>query len=625
MDKCNLNSGFSRKFFGEYLMSGLFLCSLFAFYPLIWPRLIYKVDLLGFFTVITPATVTLLMFGGCFFKLAELKNILKHNLFFSAALAAITGVILSHLFTVNYITLEDIATAFVWIAVPLFVVLYHRHIGELLPYFMALLWMLNCWQIVAEQVWCWNSRMIGVTGNNNWSAALMIVSTAFLLQLIWVKVSGWKVKQRNACFTTLALPISLIAVIILYRLYSKGANISLLAAAILMLLIYYGKWQQRSFKIILLLAGICTVFILVFIVRSDGFASFVARDVRLPLWTGALRLILDNSINGVSPVAFESGFAPYVPVDYYLRGSIAALRNVHPHSHLLYFAASFGLIATIAWVWLIIRPVVKQVSQRQSSSIPRGTRIIYLFSFFVLLIHGMVDLTLFSWPCGYIFLIIVGLLWHDCWKVNPKFNHEAKVWVIIGTGLGVLLLGYSIYIAYLNGVSSYLNRQALIQITNKQPQMAFRSCNESLAYKTTHQALYRAAIISLFDLKDPQLALGYLERFDQTPYKNYINNNGLRARALCVIRQPSKALPFFDLESKNYPISSLNWHFYYYTLKMLNLEQAALIAKNNLLYSLEVKAMTLEDIPLLIKNPKLDITFTEGDGKTPKIKRLRQR
>ncbi len=624
MGKNNFNSAVTEKKMVGYLIVGLFFSSLLVIYPLMWPRLIYKVDLLGFFTIMTPASIVLFALAGCCLKLAELKSILKHNLFFTTALIIITGIILSHLFTVKNIAPEDIATALVWIAVPLFALLYYQYISRLLPYFMALLWLLNCWQLVAEQVWLWNSRMIGVTGNNNWSAALMIVSTAFLLRLLWEKTARLKNKYRYGYFATIALLIMTISLIMLHQLYSKGANIALLVGGIITLLIYYGKWQQRSFKVMILIIGIITAGGLFFIIKSDAFASFVASDVRLPLWTGALNLALDNTINGVSPVAFESSFAPYLPIDYYLRGTIAASRNSHPHSHLLYFAASFGLFATIAWGWLILRPLALQSSKQHQNSTSGGRRIIYLFVFWVLLLHGMVDLTIFSWPCGYIFLIIVGLLWHDCWQGDDKNNKLGILWIRTGISVGLLLFGYGIYIAYLNGTSSYFNRQALIQLTSGQPQTALQSCDKSLAYKTTPQALYRAAIISLFDLKDPQLSLGYLKKFDQTPYQNYISNNGTRARALCVMRQPVEALPFFERESKNYPIGSLNWYFYYHTLKMLKSEQAAKIAKNNLLYSLEVKGMTLDDIPILLKNPQADIKFMESDGKSLIIKRLRQ-
>jgi O-antigen ligase len=620
----DLNSVFPRKRFIEYLMAGLFFCSLLLVYPLMWSRLLYKVDLLGFFMIMTPAVITLLACAGCCFRLGELKLALKRNLFFATALAVIAGVVLSHLLTVKNIGTEDIAGSLVWIVVPLFVFLYHRRITELLPWFMALLWILNCWQLIAEQVWQWNSRMTGVTGNNNWSAGLLIVSTAFLLHLIWGRVTGKSQKTRYGYFAAAAIPLTILSAVMLYRLYSKGANAALLIAAVITLLLYYGNWRQRSFKIIILVAVAGAAIALFFIFKSDLFVSFAARDVRLPLWAGALNLVLDNQINGVSPAAFESSFAPYIPVDYYLRGSIAAARNSHPHSHLLYFAASFGIIATLVWGWLIICPLFVQIRCRLRCSTVDSKQMIYVFSLLVLLLHGMVDLTLFSWPCGYIFLIILGLLWRDCWNVDYKSQKAGGLLVVIGAALGILLLGYGSYIAYLNCGSSYLNREALIQLKGGQPQTALQSCNRSLAYKITPQTLYRAAMISLFDLEKPELALGYLEKFDQTTYGNYISNNGLRARALCVQRQPVKALPFFERESKNYPLGSLNWHFYYYTLRMLNLKKAAQIAKDNLLYSLEAKGMTAADISLLIKKPELDITFLEGDGKTPKINRLRR-
>jgi O-antigen ligase len=606
----------------EYLIPWLFFIALLIVYPLMWPRLFYRVNLLGFFSIMEPASITLLAFAGCCLKISKLKLSLKHNPEFYVPLMLITGIILSHIFTVKHISPENIATALVWLAVPLFAFLYHRRVSKILPWFMALLWGLNCWQLIAEQVWSWNSRMMGITGNNNWSAALVAVSTPFVLWLLWIKLGKNIRAPQYGRFGLFAVPIIIISTISIYGLFSKGANIALLGACFITAIVYYCNFSKRSTRLIALGGGVICVLVLFLILNSDLFASYAVRDVRLPLWSGALSLLLDNPVNGVSPAAFESSFATYVPVEYYLRGSIAAARNSHPHSHLLYFAASFGLIATLAWGWLIICPLIKQCSRSLKST--DSIRIIYVFSLLVLLIHGMVDLTLFSWPCGYIFLIILGLLWHDCWNIEGKEKQPSRLLATVGGVLGAILLLCSGYVGYRNGGSSYFNRQALIMIKNKEPKMAIECCNKSLAYKTTPQSLYRAAMIAIFDLKKPKLALSYLKRFDQTTYENYLSNNGLRARALCASGQPAKALPFFERETKNYPIGSLNWHFFYYTLRMLNLKAAADIAQQNLIYSLKVKGMTLNDIPLLIRNSELDLTFLEGDGKTPKIKKLRQ-
>jgi O-antigen ligase len=572
----------------------------------------------------TPAAISLLALAGCCLKLQQLKLVIKRHQLLTLPLLIIIGSIVSHIFTVNHLGLEATAGALIWITLPLFAFLYYRQIIDILPLFMGLLWVMNCWQLIAEQIWQWNSRMMGVTGNNNWSAALMIISTTFVLRLVWQLTLKSKSQNCSHRFKIIATPIILLSSIMLYFLYSKGANIALPIAATVTLLIFYGKWHKRSFNIGLVGAIIIMSIGLFILLQSDSFARFAAHDVRLPLWSGAWQLILDNPLNGVSPAAFESSFAPYVPVDYYLRGTLVATRNSHPHSHLLYFAASFGLIATLAWGWLLIRPLITQITTRHSNPTSSGRRIIYVFSLLVLLLHGMVDLTIFSWPCSYIFLLILGLLWRDCWPIESKKQPVNKLMVIIGASLGSILLVGAFYISWLNAGSSYFNRQALILIKNHQPKLALQNCNRSLNYKITPQALYRAAMIAIFDLKKPELALHYLKQFDQTPYKNYLSNNGLRARALVVLRRPKQALPYFQQETKNYPIGSLNWNFFYYTLRMLNLSEAATIAKDNLLYSLKVKGMTLDDIPLLLKHSELDIQFMESDGKTPKIESLRK-
>jgi tetratricopeptide (TPR) repeat protein len=99
-----------------------------------------------------------------------------------------------------------------------------------------------------------------------------------------------------------------------------------------------------------------------------------------------------------------------------------------------------------------------------------------------------------------------------------------------------------------------------------------------------------------------------------TAFKNYVNNNGLKAKALYLQGRRQESLKYFQQETRNYPLSSINWYFYYNTLKEMGLDDEARMAYDKLSQSLAVKGLRFEHIPLLIKNQRWDMHFREVPG-----------
>ena len=144
---------------------------------------------------------------------------------------------------------------------------------------------------------------------------------------------------------------------------------------------------------------------------------------------------------------------------------------------------------------------------------------------------------------------------------------------------------------------------------------ALTDCDKSIRIKPTPENIYQAALLAFYDLKNPALCCSYLSQLEKlTAFKNYVNNNGLMAKALYLQGRKQESLQYFRQEAKNYPLSSANWYFYSVTLKELRLEDEAKQAYDNLAWSLEIKGLRPEHIPLLIKNPRWDMHFREVPG-----------
>ena len=99
-----------------------------------------------------------------------------------------------------------------------------------------------------------------------------------------------------------------------------------------------------------------------------------------------------------------------------------------------------------------------------------------------------------------------------------------------------------------------------------------------------------------------------------TAFRNYVNNNGLEAKSLYLQGRLRDSLKYFQQETRNFPLSSVNWYFYYKVLKEIGLDYEAQAAYDKLSQSLAVKGLRFEHIPLLIKNPRLDMHFREVPG-----------
>ncbi len=546
------------------------------------------------------------------------------NNFLPVALIGIMaiGCLLHYLLDPNY-SLDYFFSSMAWISVPLFVALNHKYFEKYLPYFLALLALLNYIQATKEIVafsmlFSWydalqSSHPCGISGNWNWNGALLVISTPFLM--LSIAKLGRLLKWNFIAVKALNILVVVLTFYYIYLCDSKGVWGALVMATLL----YLGVQYRNKISIIWILWGILVALIVVVIfLYSGGIAkvgAFLMRDVRMELWTGTLRLIGDNFFFGIGQPLFESAYASYNPVEYYLN-FFATDRNPHPHNHLLFFLVSNGIFSFIAWLVLLVLPIANGVLHSTRTGNLRMK--LYFFIMLFLFFHGLLDMTLEIWPINIIFLVILGIFWGRYWKVpsgGAKTLFASPAVRLTALFCFATLMAALAVQLYCNALGSYYFRKAHIARELNSADAALTCYDKSISIKPTPESIYQAALIAFYDLKNPLLCQRYLDRMeDLTAFKNYVNNNGLKAKALYLQGRRLESLKYFYQETRNYPLSSANWYFYYNALKEIGLDDEAKMAYDKLAQSLAVKGLRFEQIPLLIKNPRWDMHFREVPG-----------
>ena len=651
-----------------FIFPGAFLIASFLFYPLLLPDLLSLGAYRSYLILFTAGTLSMMALAWCFLDYKQTLCFCRNNILPTMLIGIIVlGCLLHFLLDQNY-NIDYFFSSIVWISIPLFVALNHKFFEKYLPYFLVLLAFLNFIQLTRE-LFTPKAVFCGIAGNWNWSGALMIISTPFLV--LFISKMGRLLKWNSLPAGVLNILIAAWACYYIYLCDSKGIWCALvMSAAVCLGVQYRNKHSIRRALLWIIPAALIAVVIFLY---SGGIAKlgvFMLRDVRMQLWTGALHLIGDNFFFGVGQPLFESAYASYNPVEYYLN-FFAADRSPHPHNHLLFFLASNGIFSFIAWLILLILPLWRWALRSPRTGSLRIK--LYFFSGVFLFFHGLFDMTLEVWPLNTIFLVILGIFWGRYWKtssndkeilfapavcrtedfVTRKSSGKAgilgeklriatlfdvfstkipaksgtfrsrrhKSGRLPGTVRMTAIVCFAILMSvmavqlYRNISGSYYFREANIARDLNSAETALDYYDKSISIKPTPESIYQAALIAFYDLKNPALCQLYLDRMeDLTAFRNYVNNNGLEAKALYLQGRRLDSLKYFQQETSNFPLSSVNWYFYYKVLKETGHDADAQAAYDKLSQSLAVKGLRFEHIPLLIKNPRWDMHFREVPG-----------
>ena len=615
-----MNTGIARQ---HFIFPSLFLIASLFFYPLLLPNLLFTQAYHSYFILFTSGTLSLMALALFFFYYREALFFCQKNFLPVVLICIIAIACLRHyLFNQNY-SLDYFFSSLVWVSVPLFVALNHKFFEKYLPYFMALLAFLNYIQSTQDIVifsmssgWynaLQSSHPCGISGNWNWNGALLVISTPFLMLLI-TKL-GCMFKCNLMTLRVLNILIAALACYYIYLCDSKGIWYALIMAVLFYWGILYRNRNSTRWVLWIILVVLIAVVIFLYCGGIAKFGAFMMRDVRMQLWTGTLHLIGDNFLFGIGQPLFESAYASYNPIEYYLN-FFATDRNPHPHNHLLLFLVSNGIFAFIAWLFMLVLPIANWALRLDHTGNPHMK--LYFFIMLFLFIHGLFDMTLEIWPMNIIFLLILGIFWGRYWKIPANAEETLFApWTVRITAVicfAILMTGLAVQL-YRNSSGSYYFREAHIARELSSADAMLACYDKSIAIRPTPESIYQAALIAFYDLKNPALCQLYLDRLeDLTAFRNYVNNSGLKAKVLYLQGRRLESLKYFQQEARNFPLSSVNWYFYYKTLKEIGFNEEAVAAYDKLSQSLAVKGLRFEHIPLLIKNPRWDMHFREVPG-----------
>lgn len=473
---------------------------------------------------------------------------------------------------------------------------YGRELKEMIFPALAVCWGLNL--ALTVRMWFSQAPCYGLTGNWNWSAVLLTASGIAVIYLIFHHI---RERLPRIILGILAAVLSVWQFLMFFST-SRGGFLAVVAALGAFGVLHLCRRRPRLTGWILG-AGM-VVAALGFVVFLFPASGMLSEDTRFFLIPGGLKIAKENLFLGVSPELYESYALEAFNPGYFLSRYVSE-RNPHPHNQLVFIAACYGLPGLVAWIYLIFRPFTRLF---RTLSEPHHCREKLLFFIFVLLlVSGLVDVTLESWPCKYLFLLIAGVFWHEIEPESDGVKMPARTAAALRIA-AVPALCAALYLSCLYTWSSWLYRQANVMQDRGNGPEALRLLIRSSEINASPIALYRAGLIALFDARNPDLALQALSRVTPlTGRRNFIGIHGMLGRIYSLKGQSDTALKYFDRETRIYPYSVVNWRNYAQALEKAGKKEEAAAARRKYEETIRLKHLEPEHLPYLFKNQQYDL------------------
>ncbi len=445
---------------------------------------------------------------------------------------------LGHFFRNGFFSLESLGLNLVFLTVPLFACVNKALFLRILPWFLSLLWLLTSVAFLTQRLR--DIAGVGIPGNWNWNATLLLVTGAFTIFLIFRLLRTRGKTGALLC----SLPVG--AVTLMLFLWS-GSRASCLGLAVTLLLFLLLSLDARRRKLLFLACGI--LFAAGIVLLTTQFQakidSFMAAEIRPILWESVVRMIGDHPL-GVGAESFEDCYIPYKSVDYFLHDH-ASPRTIHPHNEFLNIAVLLGIPALLAWCFLTFQGFFRFLrGYRHAESEMK----LLFFCLILMLTHAMLDLIFFSWPQDMIGFLFTGIFWAPRMCVGEthlKFRCLPRIAGIIALA-GVLLSGLN------NFRATWNFERALDASRAGNPEQARKYALAGAALSGAFpEHLYRCAERALLFDRDYPLALKLAERMEQTPGRNFSRIHMLKAMALASLGRDEEAKTEYERESRNYP------------------------------------------------------------------------
>lgn len=554
-------------------------------YPLLWKKIFSsQVPLWGEVQAVTLAVIGLCAAGAvCAFpaRLKRLWEIPRLRILLIFAGAGVATACLQQLIYPG--PAEYIYTSFFFFLLPVAGMIFSSELKRLMPCFAALLF------IPAIIVTVRTPDLSGWAGNWNWNFSLLAVAFSAYFLLFFRSSLCKAVLWGVGCITFALILVSCFKPEVTPRGTFAGLIGATLCLAIFRNIAPKRRWAFALWAVILTL---------VLFTGSVGNVFERIRDSRFQLWRGSLECTLAHFPIGVGFDRFESMINANLPEIYYFT-PFAASRHPHPHNEFLNYAVSYGLPGAIFFVLLCLA-LLRGLRFRDHRSV-------WLCWLVLLLgIHGQFDVLLGVPQTGTFFLLGAGVLaGNSMTKLSP---HGRNLTAYAGKILCIILFFSAFILAVNCGRSGYFLREARLALFRKDTLQAEVMLKKSLQNHVSANALYTAGAVSLFNFRNPDMAISYLERIkDELGLPMVYHSNALLARAFAIKGEYAKAINYFDEELKFYPFSALASGLRLSVLRQAKADEKAVTEENIRFAALmKMRGLKVEEFSKLLRNQELD-------------------
>ena len=516
---------------------------------------------------------------------------------------------------------------FLTAAVPFCVCVFACEFKRLFPWCLALLWLIDV-VLGFIQYYGMHWFLFGLPQNINWNAALLAVTAPFAL-LIARRIFPSADRSTPKYVLRIALAVLIIG-LTLWQIAltdSRGALLGILAAGSLWGFLKLGRRGRRLTLFSVLTLTIVGSLWFTFFAPHERVLEELSRDERVFLAQTTANMIAAHPEIGVGAPSFEQEYLPFRRPEFFSMRHSAA-RIDHPHNHLLYIAASSGILGLLCWLYLLLDPMF--FASKRFGSLDAETKL-SLLCLAGLLVHAQFDLVLFRWPTSLLAMFFLGFLLHEregtpapFWK-PPMFLRLFR-WEFLKKSernrpperraglpvrpalfsLGLVLLGVGLFSAFGNLAAESLAWHAdNIALEGKHDDasrfylMAASMPGSGLSLKS--RALFHASI------HDTAHAARYYAMFaaGSTPDFGYVND--YFARACVVGGHPADALPFLKRAMTLRPRSVLPLLMLLDVYERLDSRGAADAVRERLGQLMAYRNLEQEDLDIIFNDQELDL------------------
>ena len=235
---------------------------------------------------------------------------------------------------------------FLTVAVPFAVCVFARELKRLLPWYLTLFWLIDV-VLGFVQYYGLHWFLFGLPGNINWNAAFLAVTAPFAILTAWKwcpSEENWSVNSFWRIGTLLLVAGTTVWQIALTD--SRGTLLGVAAAGALWIFLKLKHRGRRLTLFAVLSVALIGSVWFTFFAPHGRILENLSRDERVFLANTTMSMIAEQPEIGFGAPSFEQEYLAFRRPEYFsMRHS--AVRVDHPHNHLLYIAAGFGILGLL--------------------------------------------------------------------------------------------------------------------------------------------------------------------------------------------------------------------------------------------------------------------------------------